>query len=429
MSKTQAHQRVTLTTDATRAGLESIRKISLLGNEGDTSTFRDLVQSVDASTINSALRLFLDPTTVKHLTKDGLAVIKGCIRVMKIGATEKSESAPPLDTDCGYACFRLLVTTLNLCLLKRSGKLGEALATYTKRPDTDMHTAISVALSGVIKNQCRSFRIGLDSNSIDIFGWSLASGLDRQTPLPTPADMLMLLKLLWSLRKDYLHVMLSTSPPALFGLLFLFLLSLSEKHSPIVPDRELLKCKLYELGLRYLLIGEKYRNQHEVVGDIMGQITVDDNLWGQNPKYADAEDSRCILKAYIDLIYKTKHNRTEFAMENLYFLLRSAFIVLSVESHAQSLLSSVIGSTLDYAWDMVLSLERQKGIGPAVTIGGIFGSLAVILDPTNDRPYRLTRSTLKDVMEAMHQQDLVNLVAVVITKLKPGPGWPISGTI
>ncbi|CAE6447323.1 unnamed protein product [Rhizoctonia solani] len=423
MTKARIQQRVTLSTD-THASLESIRKISLLGSEGDASAIRDLAKSIDVSTVNSALRLSLDSITVSHLTKDGPAVIKGCIRVMKVVATENSKHTPSLNHECVYVCFRLLVITLNLCTLKRCGKLGKVLTTYTIRPDANIHAAISVALSGVIKNHVNPFAKGLESDSIDVFGWSFSSGLDRQTPLVTPTDVLMLLKLLWDLRKSYLQAMLSTSPPALSGLLFLFVRSLSQQHSPIVPDRELLKCKLYELGLRYLLIGEEDRNQHEVVGDILGRVSPDDHLWRQSSKYVDAEDSRCILKAYIDLIYKTKHNRTEFTMENLYFLL--CFIVLSVESHAQGLLSSVIRSTLDYTWDLVLSLEGQKGIGPAVSIGGIFRSLTIILDPTNDRPYRLTRSTLKDVMEVMHQQDLVNLVAVVITKLKPGPSWPLS---
>ncbi|CAE6455120.1 unnamed protein product [Rhizoctonia solani] len=414
-----AERRVVLSAEATRAGQEAVRKVSRLGTEGNVSTFRDLARGVDISTVNSALRLSLDPTTISHLTKNGSAVIKGCVYLMRAAATKDSKFASAFDFEYGYNCFRLLVATFNLCLLERSNKLGEALKTYATQPDTDMHTVISVALSSVIENQVKFLTTGCDSDSI--FGWSLSTGRSRQSPLLTQVDTLVLLNLIWDLRKNYLQAMLSTPPPALSGLIFLFLRSISEQHSPKVPDRELLKLKLNELALRYLLIGEDHWNQHETMGEILGEIDSADHLWGKAPKYVDTEDSRCILQAFINTVCRSKRSKKVFAMKTPYILMR--LIVLSVESRAQDLLPDVMQLSIDYTWDMVLFLKGQEGTGPLVR--GMFSSFGIIFNPTHDRPYRLTRH-IQGVLNAMHKEDLLDLAAVVIAGLKPDLRWSLQ---
>ncbi|KAG8753113.1 hypothetical protein FRC11_007699, partial [Ceratobasidium sp. 423] len=420
MSKFHAEQRVVLSAEATRAGQEAVQKVARLGTEENAATFRNLARGVEFSAVDSALRLSLDPITISHLTKDGSAVIKGCVRLMRVAVTKDSKLPSAFDFEYGYNCFRLLVATFNLCLLERFDKLGEALATYTTRLNTDIHTVISVALSGVIDNQVKLLTTGCDSDSI--FGWSLSTGRNRQTPLLTQADTLALLNLIWDLRKNYLQAMLSTSPPALSGLMFLFLQSLSEQHSLNLPDRELLKLKMHELALRYLLIGEDHWNQHEIMGEILGEIDSADHLWGMTPKYVDTEDSRCILQAFIDTVYRSKRSKKVFAMKTPYILMR--LVVLSVESHAQDLLPDVMQLSIDYTWDMVLFLKGQDGVGPLVR--GMFSSFGIIFNPTHDRPYRLARSTQEGVINAMHQGDLLDLVAVVIAGLKPDLRWSLQ---
>ncbi|CAE7092156.1 unnamed protein product [Rhizoctonia solani] len=319
-------------------------------------------------------------------------------------------SQPP-SFECGYECFKLLASILNLCLLDRCNQLDEALVTYQAGSYANLQIVFSVTLSRVIEMQAKISDAG--GNCDLIFGWSSSTSRTRQTALLMPADTLVLLDILWDYRKDFLKAMLSSSPPPLSGLLFLFLRSIVKQPSLRALDWESTKCKLHELALRYMLIGEEHWNQHKVMVEILAQIDSEDSIWGRNPKYADTEDSRCISQAFVNML--SNHTLKAFPMQTPYILLR--LIVLSVDTHSQGILPTIVGLLIEYAWSMVIRVNGEADLVPFVQ--GLFCSLTMLLCPPHNAPYELADSTQHGLMTALHQADVLDLVARVIAGLEP----------
>ncbi|KEP46550.1 hypothetical protein V565_193080, partial [Rhizoctonia solani 123E] len=413
MHQLDIYQRTSLSADATNTGLEALEKLSRLGIEGNTSTFINLAQSIKTSTVDAALRLSLDPKTTRRLIKNGPAVMKGCVRLIRAAIVRDSNVAPAVSHECGYACFMLLVSTLNTCLLDRCNQLNQALKFYNTVTHTSLQVLLSASLSRAIETQVKISNVGGDCDSI--LGWPSSTGRSRLAPLLTRDDAMVLLNLLWDFRKELLKAMLSTSPPGLAGLMFLFLRSLRTQPSLRSQEWELIKCKLHELALRYMLLGEEHWDQHLFMDEILNQIDSSDRVWGMQSKYADVEDSRSILRAFIDVL--SNHTRRTFPMNTPYILLR--LIVMSVHFDSQDLLPEVMEGSIEYAWAMLIRVNGRVDMGPFVQ--GFFGSLKMLIIPIHNEPYQLTDTTQDQVINALHNTDVLDLVARVIAGLKPGP--------
>ncbi|KAG8713256.1 hypothetical protein FRC08_013499 [Ceratobasidium sp. 394] len=131
--------RLDLSVDSELAGLQAMQEISQLAAEAPRE--KSYVYAIE-----SALLLARDPATIRHLTNP--PVISGCIRLMKTTA----HIASPFAHEYGYLCFKLLVATLNICLLERWSKVEEALTLCDEFPTTAADIPFWITLATVAES-------------------------------------------------------------------------------------------------------------------------------------------------------------------------------------------------------------------------------------------------------------------------------------
>ncbi|CAE6510802.1 unnamed protein product [Rhizoctonia solani] len=400
--------------NTTSLGLEAIQKISRLGG-GENETFHgDPSEFIDL-TVDAVLRLPLDRTTIRHLAKNGPGIIRGCIRLMKAVKPRHSGEALLFSFEYCYNCFRLLVTTLNIWLLERWGELEATLAVYGSISGVDMHEVLPIIVTGLVRNQLHSLQSGDYSDTL--LGWSSSTDHQRRESQLAPADLSELLCLVWDDRKYFLQALLSNPTSGLSGMLFLFLRYVFKQRGYAKgKDWELLNIKLNELCLRYLLAADK-SDFSAVLGIIDAIANSNDSsvkFWNADPKHVDAQDSRCILQAFIGVL--SKHTPGTFLTRVPFTVLR--LVNLSIHPHSQDLLPEALRLTIEYGWT---ALVKRTEEGNAVLISfGFFGCLWAMIESPHKHPYRLTQTTRAQIMDAVCRADLLDFIARVIVQLSPG---------
>ncbi|KDN35998.1 hypothetical protein RSAG8_11149, partial [Rhizoctonia solani AG-8 WAC10335] len=327
--------RCALSVDSEIAGLQAMQKISRLATEGYTSAPEDLELDIDISTLESAVRLTLDSTTIRHLANP--LVISGCIRLMKGVNRQRTGAASPFSYEYGYLCFKLLAATLNVCLLERWNELEELLASTDKRSPGVAHILTLMRLSDGVLNQ---FLILVDGGNCDeALGWSDVAVHHRREPLLSQSNISTLLDLLWDDRKLFLQA-LSRDDPAecgLSGLLF-YLSRYVARERDFQQNQEWksLNTQVYELALRYLLVAHQTQREATL---LVTNVTTCSNRWPKTAKHLDEGDSRLIATEFIKLMSNPENS--EFLMgRGPSVLLR--FVPHTIDRHALGVLPAVM---------------------------------------------------------------------------------------
>ncbi|KAG8713779.1 hypothetical protein FRC08_012815 [Ceratobasidium sp. 394] len=401
-------EQLTLSVDSELAGLQAMQKISQLGTEvPEVKSTND----IHISTLESALLLFRDPATIRHLANP--PVISGCIRLMKaIIGKPSNRVASPLAYEYGYLCFKLLVAALNMCLLERWSKVEETLVLSGRFLGAAAHIPFWLALAREVDSQFDVLKTGGDCDWV--LGWSASTQPLRQTPLLLRPDILALLDLLWDGRKHFFLALVPYTPPSfgLSGLLFLLSRFVSrERYSHNNPEWEILKTRVYELALRYLLVADEY--QREATLRVVHATTITFDMWIKTPKHIDTEDSRSIMAAFINTL--SGDDEGLLLTETPHIMLR--LVSLATDAATQELLPEVIRLTIEYDWSGLLNMSNQYSIEAFVWC--LFGSMYGLIRPLHVRPYALTVWVRSQIINIMHKHDFLDLTARAIISLKP----------
>ncbi|CAE6445977.1 unnamed protein product [Rhizoctonia solani] len=349
--------RLTVSAEEEISGQKALQKVCHQAVDA-TILAQEPGRDVDIAVLDSALRLAQDPRTIRYLAHP--SVISGCIRLLKTAVSQRGRSSSPFRYEYGHLCFKLLVASMNICLLERYNELDEALLACEEHDEYAADYLASVALGLVVENR---FQISYNgSNSNWVSGWATSDA--QQAPLVSRSDLSTLLGLLWDDRK----FILATS--GLSGLLFLLSQYIfQEKNFNDSLDGEVLKGRMYELGLRYLLVAEQ--SQRAATLRAIDANHPEEDNWSVTPKHIDAEDSRLLMTAFI----KRLSNGNDLSV----FLTREPSVMLrlittSTDPDTQDLLPGVIRCAVEYGWSMLFGIDldlehRLQGI--ARTLFGV----------------------------------------------------------
>ncbi|KAJ1300053.1 hypothetical protein OPQ81_011173 [Rhizoctonia solani] len=248
---------INLDSESKLAGLQAVWKISQLAIERQLPRHPESNPGVDVPTLVSALRLSLDISTLNHLSSP--AVINGCLWLIKAATGQRPTPTSPFSHEYERMCFRLLVVSLNLCLLEQWNKLDSIQEVPNLIPPHQAAYAIlETHVATEVLNQLDLSAMGEDCDWV--FGWSTSIHHHHQTLLLPKSDVLFLVNLLWEDRKHWLRYMTSYANPGLSGLMFLFSRYVAyERHSQTNQALEPLRDRVLELVLRYTLVADKYQ--------------------------------------------------------------------------------------------------------------------------------------------------------------------------
>ncbi|KAG8713253.1 hypothetical protein FRC08_013496 [Ceratobasidium sp. 394] len=398
--------RLNLSVDSELAGLQAMQEISQLAAEAPRATS---ARNINISTLESALRLARDPTTIRHLANP--PVISGCIQLMKAVAGRSSRVASPFAYEYGYLCFKLLVAALNVCLLERWNKTEQALTMCTRFPNAAAQTPFWMTLATVVDDQFDVLEAGGDCDWV--LGWSVPTQHAQQTPLLLRSEVTTLLNLLWDDRKHLLLALMPYTPTAsgLSGLFFLLSRFVSRERYPHNnPNWETLKARVYELALRYTLVADKLQREATLRAVDANKIV---DTWADTPKHTDAQDSRLMMTAFIHVL--SGEDKRLLLTRDPSIMLR--LVSLSTDADTQDLLPEVIRLTLEYGWSMLLDLEDDDEVEAFIQC--LFGGLYGLIRPLHNRPYTLTSLTQSQIIDVMYDSSLLDLTARSIIRLKP----------
>ncbi|CAE6523355.1 unnamed protein product [Rhizoctonia solani] len=346
--------RLVLSADDERSGREALENIC----HQATMPIRDRGQDIDISALDSSLRLAQDPKTIRHLAHP--LVISGCIKLLGAAVAQRGRFGSPFRYEYGYLCLRLLVASVNVCLLDRYGQLDEALEACEENDQYAADYLASVALASVVESQFQITHNGI--NTTWDSGWAIPN--PEEGPLVPRSDLSTLLGLLWNDRK----FIIATS--GFSGLLFLLSQHVfQEKYIHKNPDGEKLKRRMYELGLRYLLVAE--RSQRGVTLRAIDANHPDTEGWSRNAKHVDAEDSRLLMTALIKRL-PIGDDRSVFVTREPSVMFR--LITISTDPETQDLLPGAIRCAIEYGWAMLFGMNidlDQRFQGTARTVFGI----------------------------------------------------------
>ncbi|CAE6490263.1 unnamed protein product [Rhizoctonia solani] len=322
-----------LSLDSEITGVEAMKKISRLATDADASSWSD--SGINISTLECALRLTQDPMQVQHLANP--PVVSGCILLMKTTVGRTSGVASPFNYEFGYLCFRLLVATLNACLLDIWNRVDEVLVRRDQFPHAAAHVLVSIEVSSAVHKQFENL----------------------QATLLLRSEVETLLDILWEDRKLFLRAFMLDVPIAsgLSGLLLLFARCVApERDSQQNPNGSTLKKKLYELALLYYLVQDSSQ-----IGLTLNVISSNACYgdWISTPKHVDAEDSRTIMTAFIKRLSECS-DPVHLIMEDASMMLR--FVPLAIDAQTQDLLPEVLKHSIEYGWLVLLAQENKDEI-------------------------------------------------------------------
>ncbi|CAE6452577.1 unnamed protein product [Rhizoctonia solani] len=213
-------------------GLQALHEISQLAIETHTPVKLEVKEVISMHTLHAALGLAFHPETIRHLGNP--PVMSGCIRLMRSILDQKGGESP-FDSEYGYSCFQLLVTTLDICLLERWDRLDGVLATNNNVSNFATHTTVGNATASEVINQFRIWKDGRDCDRI--LGWSTLTSRWK-TPLLLGSEVSIVPELLWNGRKQFLRALVKDGPAAcgLSGLFFLLWRYVARERSFDNPD-------------------------------------------------------------------------------------------------------------------------------------------------------------------------------------------------
>ncbi|CAE7178948.1 unnamed protein product [Rhizoctonia solani] len=352
----------TLSMDSEATGLRAMREIAGLATDIRIPAPTQLANKSNSISIHSlqlALRLSQDPMKMHHLADP--PVISSCIRLMKAIVGQTSGVASPFSYEFGYLCFRLLVITLNTCLLDRWGRLDQAQARLDQYPHVAAHVLISMEVSLAVHKQFENIVNGGDCDTVLGLPTSNTQRRPQKPALLSPSEIETLLDVIWDDRKLFLRALMLDVPIAsgLSGLLFLFARRVAQE-SDSQQDPSPLRRKLYELALRYCLVQDS--------SQIVSTLNVISSSpcyggWINTAKHVDAEDSRWIMTSFIKRLSE-RSDPDDLIKEDVSMMLR--YVPLSTDTLTQDLLPEVLKYSIEYGWSLLLAREDKNEIRLAV---------------------------------------------------------------
>ncbi|CAE6526359.1 unnamed protein product [Rhizoctonia solani] len=420
----------TLSVDSEVAGLRAMKEISGLATEAQAPSQTDLEQhsNIKISILQLALRLSQDPMKIHHLADP--PVVSGCIRLMKViigrtpgvASVSKIHSSPipiltglkPFSYEFGYLCFRLLVVTLNACLLDRWGRLDDALARREQLPRAAAHVLISIEASSAVHKQFENLVNGGDCDPV--LGLSAPNNHRRpqQTALLPRSEIETLLGILWDDRKLFLRALMLDAPIAsgLSGLLFLFARRVAQE-SDSKENPSPLRKMLYELALRYYLVQDDSQ-----FGPTLNVISSNPCYgdWIYKAKHVDANDSRWIMTAFINRLSR-RSDPEHPTMEDASMMLR--YVPLATDAQTQDLLPEVVKLVIEHGWLVLLARDNNDEI--RLLVHTLLPALTWLISPPHNRSYRLDSLTQTRIIDAIRKGDLLDWMAFAMYKLDPTP--------
>ncbi|CAE6493657.1 unnamed protein product [Rhizoctonia solani] len=198
---------------------EVTQKLYELAGEWEKVDTRKLDGYITLPMLKSLDKLSYSPITLVDFGHT--AHISGCIKLLWAASksAQRSGQSAIFSHEYGYLCFRIIMTTIGVCILQRLDQFSETLHKMLTDPSADLAATISRRVSELIEEE-----VGASTNEryFDrILGWAKFKDHPVQEPFAIRSDMWMLLNLLYDDRKHFLSLCTSTYSLGLSGLMFL----------------------------------------------------------------------------------------------------------------------------------------------------------------------------------------------------------------
>ncbi|CAE6405914.1 unnamed protein product [Rhizoctonia solani] len=406
-----------LDSESKQAGLSAVSRISQLATGGQLLSQPEVVMSIDMSSLVSAMRLSLDILTIKRLASP--AIVKGCLLLIKITTDRRSGPTSPFSYEYERMCFRLLVVSLNVCLLFRWGKLDDLLEVPGLiQPEQAAYLVVDTKVPAEVLDQLIVADMG--GNCDWVFGWFTTTQHPIQPLLLSQTDVAYLLKLLWDDRKNWLQAMISYANPGQSGLMFLFSrYVVYERDFQYNSAWETIRERVFELAVRYSLIAD--RDQLPATCAISDANAYPWHPTKIIPMHVDAEDSRTIMTSFIKRL-SLNDDMDMIKRRDPTVMLR--IVPRAADEACEDLLPEVIRQTIKYGWAYVIAVtpdeERLSGDMSDqfnTFVHMQFTSLMVLAKPYEFDSYSLSPSIRTQILDVVKQEDLLDWTIRMIIRL------------
>ncbi|KEP48954.1 hypothetical protein V565_111710, partial [Rhizoctonia solani 123E] len=352
--KSSVRNREVLEDDIMSSARQCMQSITTISKEADDIVFDSLAKKV---TLEMLRCLFL----LSHSGHDGVV--------------------SPFGYEYGYLCFNVAKMALGVCLIEKFNR--QNICTLMERvwcnyQTKDNPSILTELLSEIFLNETATFSPG-ESRCDWIFGWSDPPAHGGHSGLiVAESDALDLMNVLWNDRKAFLKSLSSTYTP---GVLIMnlpiwqrMLRNGLQRELPVPPQVPLLGPFL-DLSWRFALVAKP--------GDYglilpMG-IAAMYHLGKLTTSAVDAEDSRAIIRAYIEGIPIIKNTLLYHQAGIGAYPHLPRFIVHNILPGTEDLFPTFIKTLLGRMWEMVLWEDVFGMIPPIAFISGGLDDLLLFL--------------------------------------------------
>ncbi|CAE6422654.1 unnamed protein product [Rhizoctonia solani] len=181
-----------------------IAKVSELGRAG-----RRISNEISISTIRPILLYSYSPLSYQDLSSP--ALISGCLKIMS--SLELLDVVSPFSHELGYACFRIILLSLGLCLARRAHFLGFIDSNF----DGDDPDTVWRSIAHLIKSVVLRTGDQLDDCAL---GWFNCPNHKLCSAIISLAEAKTLLRLIFNDRKRFIRAIRSTYVPGLPTLVY-----------------------------------------------------------------------------------------------------------------------------------------------------------------------------------------------------------------
>ncbi|CAE6523019.1 unnamed protein product, partial [Rhizoctonia solani] len=325
--------------------LLTIEELCMLSDPNLDSVISSQVhKSITLEKLKLVHKLGLDMDEVDNFALSRL--VAGCVALLL------SVEPSPFHYEYGYLCFRIMIISLNVCLLKYANRLdsnarpieeGLELAKYS--PSSLWVTCagfLAMELTGTTKEIFGSLYVGPPST------WNI-------TLLEKP-KLGALLDILHTDRKNFTIALKRTRSLGLSGFMHvLWKFVETERASMNTEDYQKKLLDPYNQILhRSCLVLPSFEHEHEAALLVCRQVDIPESAF-QDGKPIDREDSRTVIRAYIQYL---KNAHREYMPQ---FLRLMVFITSFVTVGCEDLIGDVFKVTMRTVWRRFVLPEWEPG--------------------------------------------------------------------
>ncbi|CAE7054602.1 unnamed protein product [Rhizoctonia solani] len=347
--------------------------------------------------LGSISKLVLLPKALSDFTRP--ALVSGCIKLM--ATVQESGRISPFSYEYGYLCFRIMVISIGVRLLERSGRLSLVVANMISEPRVDPIIILSRHVEQAVQIQAGEFL-----GSVNDINW--ANPMDLLLGI---AELPALLEILYTDRKAFSIALMHTNTLGLAGVMLLL--------GRCLANETLVTYSVVEMYCEVL-----WRYSNAAAWDKMAtQILIDRyrekarSTW--KPTFVDLEDCVTILRAS-EISLSPENYRIPGPFDISAIPVIMGFATPLVEPGSRAFLPLFMDTIVSCMWNAVVG--GQQSLDRLVdAVKDIFCQLSKILSCVSQQ-FSYTDPIHKQIIEASFRNDLLELTVSVLVVIAPRSG-------